>query len=103
MLFLIVCAVMAMFLAGYSGYQRGTAPLTKLKPGREYKVESVLWSGNGTAMLVVSWHVDYGHYEYRVARLSLNRFRVRGPLPGDIIEVRKERKRLDYVILSAGV
>ena len=53
----------------------GAQPLTSLKPGREYIVDAVLGpaaslrEGKRTA-LVVSWHVDYGHYEQRLARLD---------------------------------
>lgn len=61
---------------------QGAQPITKLMIGHSYVVEAAmpdLQTDRGPAIyrLVVTWHVDMGHYESRLAHLNSESFRKR--------------------------
>jgi len=102
-----VLGCLALMAYGAECRKQGAQPLTTLEPGRTYRVEGVLPEilnarGDKVARLVVSWHVDYGHWEFRMAHLPVAMFRARAPLAGDDIAVTKGARQLHYTIASAG-
>lgn len=81
-------------MAGIIGYgfeckRQGAQPLTTLKPGT-YFVDSVIFAHKDEITMAIRWHVDYGHYEYRFARLKRSDFDSRVPQTGDEIKVSRQ-------------
>lgn len=80
--------------------KQGAQPLTSLKPGREYRIEGVLPSilntagRRLTARLVLSWHVDCDHDEYRLAHLQHDLLTAEPRVGGGI---RSDKPRFGYV------
>ena len=102
-----VCGLLgAAFLMAYS-YEcknQGAQPLTRLKPG-EYRVEAIFDDDRkraGFTRLVVSWHADYGHYEYRVANLSTKDI-ICTVNVGDLIRVTRLEDGLLYTVVRPGI
>ncbi len=75
---------------------RATAPMTRLKSGR-YRVDAVLRVNNDFVLVAISWHVAYGHYKHRLARLPNPYFCPRVPTEGDEIRVSRAVPEAYYV------
>lgn len=92
----LAVGVLFLFSFGRECSVRAAAPLTHLKPNT-YHVDAVLHVSNDVVLLAVSWHVDYGHYEYRIARLPNQLFCPRVPVDGDEIRVSRAVPHAYYV------
>jgi hypothetical protein len=88
MLFAIV-GILVLVATGKWAFDEGAKPIRRLKPG-EYCVDAILHVNNDHVLLAVSWPVDYGYYEYRLARLPNPYFCPRVPVVGDEIRVSRE-------------
>jgi hypothetical protein len=98
----LATGALAIFLFDRECQAQGAQPLTSLKPGRTYRVEGVLPDilnarGEKVARLVVSWHVDYGHFEFRIAHLP-HLFFHQQPEVGDELDVQAQHGGNVYVL-----
>lgn len=91
--------IVLLFVAVFGGYlmgkARGAEPLKRLKPG-EYKVLGVDYSRD-TVLVMVEYHVDYGHYEQCLARLLRTDFDCLPVKVGDELRVVRETPGFYFV------